>query len=47
MKIVVINPNSDKEFTALIAESARRAASPGFIVEGATQAVQLARRAPL
>lgn len=29
VKIVVINPNSDKEFTALIAESARRAALPG------------------
>lgn len=29
MKIVVINPNSDEEFTRLIGESARGAASPG------------------
>ena len=29
MKILVINPNSDREFTRLIEESAKRAASPG------------------
>lgn len=32
MKILVINPNSDRAFTELIGEAARKAASPGTVI---------------